>query len=237
MHPESYDIIQKMAETLTLTPKEIVGNKDVVSKINLETFVSEKVGLLTLQDIIRELFKPGRDPREDGAKHSYNKEIRDFDQLQEGQILTGTVTNVTNFGAFVDIGVHQDGLIHISELSNQFIKDVSQMIGVGDCIKVKVIGLDKERRRISLSKRACEEPVQSAPSAPKEKLTNNAKFGAYTSQQSKPPQNKAYIERRPQNFLASEKRLMQKNSLNDNNDDKQPASMQDLLNKFNSTRA
>ncbi len=240
VHPESYTIIQKMAESLSVTPKDLVGNKDSVAKINLEAFVTEQIGLPTLQDIIRELFKPGRDPREDGAKHSYNREIRDFDQLKEGQILTGTVTNVTNFGAFVDIGVHQDGLIHISELSNQFIKDVSQSIGVGDCVKVKVIGLDKERRRISLSKRACEEAAPISPVQYKEKPAEQ-RTGAYSVQHQKPQQNRTYVERKPQNFLSSEKKLFQKNSSTQQNlesmseEDKQ-SSLQDLITKFNSNR-
>ncbi|MES2614266.1 MAG: Tex family protein [Bdellovibrionota bacterium] len=241
VHPESYSLIQKMAENLSVSPKELVGNKDNVSKINLESFVTEQIGLPTLQDIMKELFKPGRDPREDGAKHSYNREIRDFNQLQEGQVLTGTVTNVTNFGAFVDIGVHQDGLIHISELSNQFIKDVSQLIGVGDCVKVKVIALDKERKRISLSKRACEEAIH-ASSTQTAKTTRPAvhqqqKPGASSMQHQRPEQNRNYTERKPQNFLASEKRLMQKNSLQDSSSEEdKKASVQDLLKKFNSNR-
>jgi uncharacterized protein len=237
VHPESYDVIQKMAESLTLSVKDILGNKDIVSKINLESFVSEKTGLMTLQDILRELFKPGRDPREDGAKHSYNKEVRDFDQLKEGQILTGTVTNVTNFGAFVDIGVHQDGLIHISELSNQFIKDVSQIIGVGDCIKVKVIGLDKERKRISLSKRACEESAVPTQQVSQQQPKQIQKFGAYASPQNRSSnQSRSYVERKPQNFLASEKRILQKPSPDASDSSGKQASMEDLLNKFNSNR-
>jgi uncharacterized protein len=110
VHPESYAVIENMSKSLSLSLKELIGNKEHLTKIKLEDFVTENVGLPTLQDILREIFKPGRDPREDGHKHSYNREIRDFDQLQEGQVLTGTVTNVTNFGAFVDIGVHQDGI-------------------------------------------------------------------------------------------------------------------------------
>jgi uncharacterized protein len=241
VHPETYSIIQKMADSLSVSAKELLGNKDTVSKINLENFVSDVIGLPTLQDILKELFKPGRDPREDGSKHSYNREIRDFEHLQEGQILTGTVTNVTNFGAFVDIGVHQDGLIHISELSNQFIKDVSQSIGVGDTVKVKVIGLDKERKRISLSKRACEESGTSIVGATqsREKQSQNQKSGAYSIQQQKSGQNKGYVERRPQNFLASEKRIMQKNNKehDSNSENSKHSSIQDLLNKFNSNRA
>jgi uncharacterized protein len=231
VHPESYSTIEKMAQDLEIDVKELVGNKEKLAKVKLDTFVSDKIGMLTLNDIIKELFKPGRDPREDGAKHSYNREIRDFNQLQEGQILTGTVTNVTNFGAFVDIGVHQDGLIHISELSNQFIKDVSQTINVGDCVKVKVIALDKERRRISLSKRACEERVSAQQNTPAPKQ----------SQHSQPQHSKPYVERKPHNFISSEKGLLKKqnqqnsDSIHNGSLDKH-ASLEDLMKKFNSNR-
>lgn len=159
VHPESYDFVADIAQKLSLTVQELLGNKEHLSKIKPQDFVTETIGLPTVQDILRELQKPGRDPREDGAKHSYNREIRKFEQLEEGQVLVGTVTNVANFGAFVDIGVHQDGLIHVSELAHQFITDVSKVIHVGDTVQVKVIGLDKERKRISLSKKACEQKV------------------------------------------------------------------------------
>lgn len=159
VHPESYALVEKMAQSLSLSVKDLLGNKENLSKINLNEFVTETVGLPTLQDIVRELQKPGRDPREDGAKHSYNREIRKFEQLEEGQVLIGTVTNVANFGAFVDIGVHQDGLIHVSELAHQFISDITRVVHVGDTVQVKIIGLDKERKRISLSKKACEQKI------------------------------------------------------------------------------
>lgn len=227
VHPESYFIIEEMAGKIAAPITDLIGNKEKIAQIKLDSFVSEKVGLPTLNDIIKELLKPGRDPREDGAKHSYNREIRDFNQLHEGQILTGTVTNVTNFGAFVDIGVHQDGLIHISELSNQFIKDVSQAITVGDSVKVKVIGLDKERKRISLSKRACEEALPRAAASA-------------SQQQPRNPGAKAQTERRPHNFIASEKGLLKKKDPLHAGDaaltpDKH-ASLEDLMKKFNSNR-
>jgi uncharacterized protein len=166
VHPEAYRTVERIAADLGLDVAHLVGNKDVLQKIQLDKYVTEDVGLLTLQDVVKELLKPGRDPRAEGAKQSYNREVRDFNQLQEGQVLTGTVTNVTNFGAFVDIGVHQDGLVHISELSTRFIKDPSEAVSVGDHVKVKVIGVDKERKRISLSKRACEENVAGAQGRP-----------------------------------------------------------------------
>lgn len=166
VHPEAYRTVERIAADLGLDVAHLVGNKEVIQKIDLNKYVTEDVGLLTLQDVVKELLKPGRDPRAEGVKHSYNREVRDFAQLQEGQVLTGTVTNVTNFGAFVDIGVHQDGLVHISELSTKFIKDPSEAVSVGDQVKVKVIGVDKERKRISLSKKACEENVGGASGRP-----------------------------------------------------------------------
>ncbi len=233
VHPEAYNLIEKIAQDLSMNTKDLLGNKDIVSSIDLQKFVTEQMGLPTLQDIMKELLKPGRDPREDGAKHSYNREIRDFDQLKEGQILTGTVTNVTNFGAFVDIGVHQDGLVHISELSNQFIKDVSKSVGVGDSLKVKVIAIDKERKRISLSKKACEvtsnttqQPISQAHKQ------ENRPYRDDNKSVSK-PQVKSQ-EKRTQNFLSSEKKFLNKNQKTESSD--KPASLEDLMSKFNTNR-
>ncbi len=167
VHPETYELVQKMAEALTLKITDFVGQKEALAKVKATDFVTDTLGLPTVQDVLKELHKPGRDPREDGARHAYNREVRKFDQLEEGQTLTGTVTNVSNFGAFVDIGVHQDGLIHVSELAHQFISDITKFVSVGDTIQVKVIGLDKERKRISLSKKACEAKPEYSP-APKQ---------------------------------------------------------------------
>lgn len=239
VHPESYLIVEKMAADLSLPIHSIVGNKENLDKIKLENYVSEEVGLPTLQDIIKELLKPGRDPREDGAKHIYNREVRDFEHLKEGQIITGTVTNVTNFGAFVDIGVHQDGLIHISELSNQFIKDLSQVISVGQQVKVKVIGLDKERKRISLSKRACEEnPTLSVSSTSLSQNRSGASTG--NGQQQRTSYSKDNQETRSsnnnQNVSYSTKKGYTKNTRSDHKDSEKPASLSDLINKFNTNR-
>lgn len=234
VHPESYSIIEKMANDLSLSIKDLVGHKENIQKIKLEPYVTEEFGLPTLQDIIKELLKPGRDPREDGAKQSYNREVRDFGHLKEGQVITGTVTNVTNFGAFVDIGVHQDGLIHISELSNQFIKDLSQVISVGQQVKVKVIGLDKERKRISLSKRACEENVvASAPGQPQQ-----ARSGASSTQQKQNyvKNSQKNDERVSQNSNYNNKRSGGQTKKSINKEPEKPASLSDLLNKFNTNR-
>jgi uncharacterized protein len=162
VHPESYAIVEGFAQSLGMGLAELVGNREAIEKIRLEDFVTAEVGLPTLKDIVNELKKPGRDPREDGATQKYSRDVRKLEDLKEGQILEGTVTNVTNFGAFVDIGVHQDGLVHVSELSADFVKDASEAIAVGARVKVKVIGLDLERKRISLSCKACIEGDTSA---------------------------------------------------------------------------
>jgi uncharacterized protein len=233
VHPESYLIIEKMAAELSLPIHSLVGSKENLDKIKLENYVSEEVGLPTLQDIIKELLKPGRDPREGGAKQTYNREVRDFGHLKEGQIITGTVTNVTNFGAFVDIGVHQDGLIHISELSNQFVKDLSQAISVGQQVKVKVIGLDKERKRISLSKRACEENHM-----PNTLSSQQNRSGASSGQQRQNynRQNQETHNNSQNTSYSTNKKVYSKNSRNENKESEKPASLSDLINKFNTNR-
>ena len=133
------------------TLAEIVGKKDRVDSIALDKYVSDTVGMPTLKDIAAELIKPGRDPREDGARLMFSDDVADIEDLEENMTLPGTVTNVTNFGAFVDIGVHQDGLVHISELSDNFVDDPAKVVSVGDVVKVRVIDVDTKRRRISLS--------------------------------------------------------------------------------------
>jgi uncharacterized protein len=228
VHPESYSIIEKMAQDLSLSIKELLGNKENIDKIKLENYVSEEIGLPTLQDIIKELLKPGRDPRSEGSKQTYNREVRDFGHLKEGQIVVGTVTNVTNFGAFVDIGVHQDGLIHISELSNQFIKDLSQVISVGNQVKVKIIGLDKERKRISLSKKACEEPVAANTSNSLNRSGAISHNNSFKTQESR---------NHPQNSFNSRKTSYNKKSKNESGKEpEKQASLADLMNKFNTNR-
>ena len=240
VHPESYGIVEKIASDLTISISELIGNKENIHKVKLENYVTDEVGLPTLQDIIKELLKPGRDPREEGSKQTYNREVRDFNHLKEGQVITGTVTNVTNFGAFVDIGVHQDGLIHISELSNQFIKDLSQAISVGQQVKVKVIGLDKERKRISLSKKACEEVTTTSHNTVPTQGTA-ARSGAVSAQPNKFRKNysdssQARANSSDSSVSYSKKSSQRSNKNNDGKEQDKHASLSDLLNKFNSNR-
>lgn len=152
IHPENYVIVEKMAKDLSTTSEELVGNVSLVSKINIKDYVTDTVGTLTLNDIIAELKKPGVDPRKDFSSTEFSSEINSIDDLKEDMVLDGTVTNVTNFGAFIDIGVHQDGLVHISKLSDKFITNPHEVIAVGETVKVRVLKIDAELSRISLEK-------------------------------------------------------------------------------------
>lgn len=152
IHPESYPIVEKMAQDLSMTPESLIGNTSAISKINLKDYVSDTIGMLTLNDIITELKKPGVDPRKDFSFTEFSSEINSIEDLKEDMVLEGTVTNVTNFGAFVDIGVHQDGLVHISKLSDRFVSNPYEVVSVGETIKVKVLKVDTELSRISLEK-------------------------------------------------------------------------------------
>ncbi len=153
VHPESYYVVEKMADTLHVAPAQLVGNATLVGKLQAHDFVDDQVGLPTVQDILAELAKPGRDPRSEFKVARFAEGVNDLEDLQPGMVLEGVVTNVTRFGAFVDIGVHQDGLIHISQLANTFVEDPSDVVTVGDLVRVKVLEVDLERRRISLSRK------------------------------------------------------------------------------------
>ncbi|MFC1923908.1 Tex family protein [Chloroflexota bacterium] len=153
VHPESYTIVNRMAKDLGCTIQELMQREDLRRKIDLQQYVSDEVGLPTLTDILEELAKPGRDPRDKFESFSFTEDVNTIDDLKEGMKLPGVVTNVTNFGAFVDIGVHQDGLVHISELSDRFVKDPNRVVRVNQRVAVTVIAIDKERNRISLSMR------------------------------------------------------------------------------------
>ncbi|MEI8390227.1 MAG: Tex family protein [bacterium] len=152
IHPESYHIVEKMSKDLGIKTENLIGNDEEISKIKISQYVTEEIGLLTLQDIISELKKPGLDPRKEFSSLEFSSEINKIDDLEIGMELEGAVTNVTNFGAFVDLGVHQDGLIHISKLSNKFISNPHDVISVGETLKVRVVSIDKQLKRISLEK-------------------------------------------------------------------------------------
>lgn len=155
VHPESYKIVEKMAKDCGCSVAELIKDKDKRKSIRLDRYVSEKVGMPTLTDIMAELEKPGRDPREQLEEFEFDPNVSTPDDLVEGMVLPGIVTNITNFGAFVDIGVHQDGLVHISQLADRYVSDPTQVVKLHQHVMVKVIEVDRRRNRISLSMRAC----------------------------------------------------------------------------------
>ncbi len=154
VHPERYGLIAKIAKEAGLDIAALIGKSDVVSKIPWGKYVSAEVGLPTLEDIQRELLKPGRDPREAFEAPAFRDDVRKMEDLTKGMELEGIVTNVTAFGAFVDVGVHQDGLVHVSQLADRFVKDPHEVAKVGDKLKVRVVEVDLVRKRIALTARS-----------------------------------------------------------------------------------
>lgn len=154
VHPERYLLVEKMAQALGVNVEQLIANRELVAKIDIKSYCSAEVGEPTLRDIIAELLKPGRDPRATFEPVPFRDDVASMADLKPGMKLVGVVTNVTAFGAFVDIGVHQDGLVHISELSDRFIREASEVVKVGDKINVEVVSVDAERKRIALSARA-----------------------------------------------------------------------------------
>ncbi len=153
VHPERYAIVQRMAEQLNTNVAAMIGNAAVCEKIRCEDFVDSRAGLPTIQDIIAELGKPGRDPRREFRAARFDDSINAMEDLRPNMVLEGVVTNVTHFGAFVDLGVHQDGLIHISQLADHFVSDPNAVVTVGDVVKVKVVDVDLSRKRIALTRK------------------------------------------------------------------------------------
>lgn len=151
VHPESYPIVEKMAKDAGCKVQELINNSERLRQIDLKQYVTNDIGLPTLTDIIQELEKPGLDPRAEIEEFSFDENVHSIDDLHVGMVLPGIVTNITKFGAFVDIGVHQDGLVHISQLANKFVSDAGEVVKLHQHVKVKVIETDNRRNRISLS--------------------------------------------------------------------------------------
>jgi uncharacterized protein len=151
VHPESYSVIEKMAEDLKTDIPTLLKDKTLQKKIKINQYLTDEIGLPTLQDIINELAKPGLDPREKAKSFSFSDEIRTIEDLREGMILPGIVNNITNFGAFVDIGIKESGLVHISNITNKFINSPADVLQLNQQVRVKVLSIDKERKRIQLS--------------------------------------------------------------------------------------
>jgi uncharacterized protein len=158
VHPEAYPVVEKILGDLKKPITEVMRDTRTLKAVNAASYTSEKFGLPTVQDILKELEKPGRDPRPEFKTASFQEGVEDLKDLKPGMLLEGVVTNVTNFGAFIDIGVHQDGLVHVSMMSHKFIKDPREVVKAGDVVKVKVLEVDLQRRRIALTMKLDEAP-------------------------------------------------------------------------------
>jgi uncharacterized protein len=151
VHPESYEIVQKMATDNRIVISELIGNKAILNSIQLENYVTESIGLPTLKDMVKELEKPGLDPRQKAKVFTFSQNITSINDLREGQLLPGIVNNITNFGCFVDIGIKESGLVHISNLSETFVSDVNSVVSLQQHVIVKVLEVDIARKRIQLT--------------------------------------------------------------------------------------
>jgi uncharacterized protein len=172
VHPEAYPVVERILADLGQPLAALTGDTRAFKQVDAKKYTDERFGLPTVQDILRELEKPGRDPRPEFKTASFQDGVEDLKDLTAGMLLEGVVTNVTNFGAFVDIGVHQDGLVHISMMSHKFIKDPRELVKAGDVVKVKVLEVDLQRKRVALTMkldetRAGQPPARDRPdSAP-----------------------------------------------------------------------
>ncbi|AGP79656.1 transcriptional accessory protein [Alteromonas mediterranea 615] len=161
VHPEAYPVVDKIVDTTAVAVNDIIGNTELLKSLSPDTFTSDEFGLPTVKDILKELDKPGRDPRPEFKTAAFKEGVETINDLKPGMILEGVVSNVANFGAFVDVGVHQDGLVHISALTNKFISDPREVVKAGDIVKVKVLEVDVARKRISFTMRLDDTPSQS----------------------------------------------------------------------------
>jgi uncharacterized protein len=160
VHPEAYPVVERIIKDIKKGVQELLGDGRAVRALQAEKYTDERFGLPTVQDILRELEKPGRDPRPEFKAASFREGVETLKDLEPGMQLEGVITNVTNFGAFVDIGVHQDGLVHISALANTFVKDPHTVVKAGDVVKVKVLEVDIPRKRIALTMRLSDEAAR-----------------------------------------------------------------------------
>ena len=151
VHPEAYKVVERIAKDLGKSVKELMQEKELKKRIQLEKYVDDKVGIPTLKDIVDELEKPGRDPRTKIKVFEFEQSIRSIEDVRTGMVIPGIVTNITNFGAFVDIGVKQDGLVHISHLKNEYVSNPADVVSLNQHVTVKVVEVDVQRKRIQLS--------------------------------------------------------------------------------------
>jgi protein Tex len=151
VHPENYQVVQKMARNLKVDLPALIGNSQLIAKLDPNAFVTPDTGLPTITDILKELEKPGRDPRNTFSEFKFNKEIRTINDIKPGMVLPAIVTNITAFGAFVDLGIHESGLIHKSKIAPEFVSDPAAYLRINQKLEVKVLEVDTERKRIALS--------------------------------------------------------------------------------------
>ena len=151
VHPESYPIVEQMAGDLHCSVEDLIRDKGLRSQIDIRKYVNETVGLPTLNDIMQELDKPGRDPRQKIQAFEFDKNVRTIDDLKEGMELPGIVTNITNFGCFVDIGIKENGLVHVSQLADHFVSDPTTVVNIHQHVRVRILGIGHERKRIQLT--------------------------------------------------------------------------------------
>jgi uncharacterized protein len=170
VHPERYALVERMAADLGCSVADLMRDPALRQKVKIERYVDENVGLPTLRDILQELAKPGRDPRKEFEAFAFAEGVTTLEDLRPGMKLPGIVTNVTKFGAFVDVGVHQDGLVHLSELSDRFVNDPNDVVKVGQRVSATVMEVDQARKRIALS-------MKSAPGARRGPVTEGAPHG------------------------------------------------------------
>ena len=187
VHPEAYPVVERILADIQKSAKDVLGDSRAVKSLNPAKYTDEKFGLPTVQDILKELEKPGRDPRPEFKTASFRDGVEELKDLEPGMTLEGVVTNVTNFGAFVDIGVHQDGLVHISALSNTFVKDPHSVVKAGDVVKVKVLEVDVMRKRIALTMRLTDAPPKAGAAPGRERSDRIPRDGGTRTQQQPKP--------------------------------------------------
>ncbi|MBP8006365.1 MAG: RNA-binding transcriptional accessory protein, partial [Acinetobacter sp.] len=210
VHPESYGVVEKIVAAKATTVKDIIGNTEIIRQVKADEFVDDKFGLPTIQDILAELEKPARDPRPEFRTAKFRDDITEVAQLTEGLQLEGVVTNVTNFGAFVDVGVHQDGLVHISELANEFVSDPHKVVKPGQIVQVRVIQVDAERNRVNLSMRAEGSAPVKAPRQQQRPQQDRPERSERKPQGQRPPRKEGDFKRPQNNKPKTEKPQEQK---------------------------
>ena len=197
VHPETYPVVEKIIAKTAKPVAELMGRADMLKTLKPELFANDKFGVITVKDILGELEKPGRDPRPDFKVARFNDGVEDIKDLKEGMILEGTVSNVAAFGAFVDLGVHQDGLVHVSQLAHKFVSDAREIVKTGDIVKVQVVEVDVARKRIALTMKLGAAPARQGSAG------DNRFQGATHNQRGRPGQGAPQQQASQSNAMSS----------------------------------